>query len=134
MLEKIRKNKFLIIGLIAIVIIAIITIFLITRKVKFEIAEFSISKETTDYEYVDNTTYFDGEGKIITKDKKGIYLVVLRAKLISEGNEENENYDKTQLIIVSNGEGKFGTYDYGKANEIKKPKYEFKILGYSKLK
>lgn len=114
-------------------VVFIVSLKLITTP-KFEITDFSITKDITEYTYTDNYVTYDGKG-IITTNSKGVYMVVLNQKLVSGGNENSDNKDeyKTTVLVVD-GKGEFGTYDYGDESEIKKPKYEFEILGYIKLK
>lgn len=133
MVEKLKgllKKWWLLGGIIVIIIIILINLI---SKPKFEITDFSITKETEEYEYIDNSVYYDGEGLITTKDKKSIYVVALKVKRISGGMIDSEE-EYTTTVIVTNGKGNFGTYDYGSESEIKKPKYEFEILGYVKFK
>lgn len=67
--------------IIAIVIISITVLINILTKPKFNIVGFEISKEVKEYQYSDDTVYYTGEGKITTKDTKGIYLVALKETL-----------------------------------------------------
>lgn len=129
-----KKNRLLGIGVVlAIIVIAIIvTIILMNKKVEFEVEDFSLSKETTDYEYIDNYTYYTGEGTIKTKDKKGTYMVLVEPILVSGGNRSKET--TPIAVLVTEGEGKFTTYDSGDVDTIKKPKYKFEIVGYIKFK
>ena len=69
-LLKYIHNKKVIAISISIILLAILIIAFIPKKIKFEISDFSISKETTNYEYIENSTYYKGEGIITTKDKK----------------------------------------------------------------
>lgn len=126
-----RKNLF-IIGIILLVLLVIVLFFAVT-KVKFEIANFTIDSETTDFEYTDNTTSYEGTGLIITQEKKGTYLVALKIKLKSGGDEDSiKEYDT--IVMVNDGKGEFNTYEAGQQGKISKPEYEFEILGYMKFK
>ena len=119
---------------VALIILTICILLFTNKKTKFEITDFSISKDTTEYTYSDNYVTYEGKGIVTTKDKKGVYIVVLEEKLVAGGNEEAEGEEEnTNLVLVTNGKGEFGTYDYGNEGEIKKPTYKFEILGYVKV-
>lgn len=82
-LEKVKSllKKWWFWTAIAVVIIAIILI-IVLNKPKFEIDDFDIKKDIIEYEYIDDTVTYSGEGKITTKDKKGVYLVALKMILV----------------------------------------------------
>lgn len=125
------KNKYAI--LIAILLILVIIVLFFTfKKVKFEVANFTIESETTEYTYTENSTSYTGKGLIITQEKKGTYLVALKITLKSGGDEDSEKEYYT-TVMVNDGKGEFGTYEYGDEDKITKPEYEFKILGYIKF-
>ncbi|MDD3341579.1 MAG: hypothetical protein PHN72_05280 [Bacilli bacterium] len=103
-------------------------------KTKMAISDFSIKTSTKRYLYSKDSIFYDGDGIITSSDKKGTYIVIMEEKLISGGDSESREKDTaTRIVIVTNGVGKFTTYDSGDEGEIKKPKYGFKILGYQKL-
>lgn len=125
------NNKYAI--LIAILLILVIIVLFFTfKKVKFEVANFTIESETTEYTYTENSTSYTGKGLIITQEKKGTYLVALKITLKSGGDEDSEKEYYT-TVMVNDGKGEFGTYEYGDEDKITKPEYEFKILGYIKF-
>lgn len=125
------NNKYAI--LIAILLILVIIVLFFTfKKVKFEVANFTIESETTEYTYTENSTSYTGKGLIITQEKKGTYLVALKITLKSGGDEDSEKEHYT-TVMVNDGKGEFGTYEYGDEDKITKPEYEFKILGYIKF-
>lgn len=132
MKEFLKERKWLVVAIVIIIAI-IIFISISCKKTKFEVDEFSISEHTTDYSNIDNYTSYTGEGTVTTKDKKSVYLVVIKQELVSGGTKDSEQ-EEVFSCIVSNGEGKFATYDSGKEGEIKKPKYKFEIIGYQKMK
>lgn len=132
MKEFFEERKWIIVAIVVITV-TIVLISISCKKVKFEVDEFSISEHTTDYSNIDNYTSYTGEGTIKTKDKKGVYLVVVRQELVSGGSDDSEQ-EEIFSCIVANGEGKFATYDSGTEGEIKKPKYRFEIIGYQKMK
>lgn len=101
-------------------------------KPKFTVEDFSISKETIEYTYADDTIYYSGEGKIVCSDTKNNYLVLVNIELVSGGNKEDDEY--TSLVTVVDGEGEISTFDSGNEGGIEKPKYDFEILGYIKMK
>ena len=115
-----------------IIILIIIALFSIFKKVKFEVANFTIKSETTDFTYTENSTTYTGTGLIITQEKKGTYLVALKIILKSGGTEDSEK-ERYTTVMVNNGKGEFGTYEYGDENKVSKPEYEFEILGYVKF-
>lgn len=131
--ENNKKNKILGMVAIAVIFVIVLIVVFISKKTKFEIKDFSISKEVVEYEYIDDTVYYEGEGTIITKDKKGTYIVVVRRKLIS-GGKKGAKTENVSTVIVTEGKGQFATFDSGSEGEIEKPKYEFEVLGYIKLK
>lgn len=116
------------VGIIAIIITVVI---MLLSKPKFEIANFSITSDTTDYTYTNNSTVYNGKGLIITQKKSGTYLVALKVNLKSGGTEDSESY--CTMVMVNEGKGEFTTYDYGEEGKITKPEYEFEILGYVKF-
>ena len=137
-MEKKGILKYIIISLVLIAIIAVGGFYL-TRtesdsKQKFEVNDFTLESETTNYTYIDNTTSYSGKGIITTNNKDKVYLVVLKTTLKSGGNiDKNETNDEIKLITVVNGIGKFYTYDSGKKDEVKRPEYKFEVLGYQEL-
>lgn len=128
-----KERKLLIVLIIVIITILVAIIAISCKKVKFEVEDFSISEETTDYDFTDNYTTYNGEGTITTKDEKGVYLVVVKKELTSGGSKDMEK-EETFTCIVSNGEGEFTTYDISMEENPKKPKYKFEIIGYQKMK
>lgn len=120
------------IWLCLILVIAAIFVINSLMKPKFEVKDFSISKDTIEYTTIEDTVYYTGEGKVICNDKEHNYIALVKANLISGGSKEDDEY--ISLVTITNGKGRISTYDSGKESEIKKPKYEFEILGYIKLK
>lgn len=120
-----------IIAVIIVVTILLLALFLI--RPKFEISDFSIDKDTTSYTTIENTTTYTGKGIVTTQDKNNIYLVVIKQELKSGGSDTTKKVEYN-TVLVSNGKGEFITYDYGTAKEVKKPDYEFEIIGYIKFK
>ena len=134
-MEEKKKNilkdwkLWVVVGIIAIaIIIAIITML---SKTRFEITNFSMSSDTTDFTYTDNSTTYRGKGLITTQRKSGTYLVALKVNLKSGGAENSTSY--CTMVMVDEGKGEFTTYDSGKEGKITKPEYEFEILGYVKF-
>lgn len=119
---------------VLIVILIIPYIFMISTmiKPKFEITDFSITSDTTDYTSIANTTSYSGDGLITTSDKNGVYIVALKITLKSGGGENSEK-EVVDFVIVSDGKGKFSTYDYGEEGSIQKPNYDFEVVGSQKL-
>lgn len=128
--KNILKDWRVWLGLIVFIVIIIILATLLSKP-KFEIANFSIASETTEYTYVDNSIEYNGKGLITTQEKKGTYLVAIKVILKSGGNEDSETYCIT--VLVNEGKGEFRTYDYGDEGKITKPEYDFEILGYIKF-
>lgn len=128
----ITRKKLLIVGIILMMLLIII-LFLAFSKVKFEVTNFAITSETTEYEYINNTTTYDGTGLIITQEKKGTYLVAMKVKLRS-GGDENSKKEYSTIVMVNDGKGEFNTFESGEKGKITKPEYEFEILGYIKFK
>lgn len=131
----VKSWKFLAV-IVPIIMIAIVGIIVIRNialtKPKFEITNFTMSSETTEYTSIDNTTRYTGNGLITTQEKKGTYIVALK-KSLKSGGDENSEKETLTTVMVSNGKGEFGTYDYGEVDKITKPEYEFEILGYIKF-
>lgn len=120
--------------IIATIIIAVILITIILiSKPKFEVSNFELEKETTNYTTIDNETRYTGKGTIKTKDKKNNYLVVVKQELKSGGTNTSEKIEYFN-VLVSEGKGEFLTYEYGSVNEIKKPEYDFEVIAYLKFK
>ncbi len=109
----------------------LVGIFIITKRTKFEITDFSMSTDTTKYTSIPNTTTYEGKGLITTKNKKETYLVALKVDLVSGGSENSESY--CTMVTINNGKGEFVTYDSGDEGKITKPEYKFEILGYIKF-
>ena len=112
-------------------LLCVITVIL-NIKPKFEITDFKISSDTTNYTSIANSTTYRGNGILTTSNKKGVYIVALKQTLKSGGSENSEK-ETTKLIIVSNGKGEFSTYDYGDVGKIEKPSYEFEVIGSQKI-
>lgn len=130
-IKKIIKDwrTWLILASITVIIIILI---ILLAKPKFEITDFSITSETSEYTYIEDTTTYNGKGIITTRDKKGTYLVAMKVVLKSGGTDNSEKEYYT-TIMVSNGKGQFSTYESGNKDKIKKPDYDFEILGYVKF-
>lgn len=128
------KNKIFYIVLSAVVILIIggILYFTIFQRANFEITDFTMTSETSDYTYTTNYTHYDGKGLITTPNKNETYLVALKIKLKSGGSEESKA-ERCMMVIVNNGKGEFATYDSGDVGKITKPQYDFEILGYVKF-
>lgn len=129
--KNLMKDWRLLIGIIAVIIIIAIVIIIIGNP-KFEITDFSITSDTTEYTTIANSTRYTGKGLITTQEKKGVYLVALKITLKSGGGEDSQKEEYT-TIMISNGKGEFRTYEYGDEGKITKPEYEFEILGYIKF-
>ena len=130
MKELIKKWWFWVI----IVLIVMLYIIVIVSNIKpnFEITDFKISSNTTNYTSITNSTTYEGTGILTTSNKKGVYLVALKQVLKSGGSEDSEG-ETVKLVIVSNGKGEFSTYDYGDVGKIEKPNYEFEVIGSQKM-
>lgn len=126
------NKKYIVLG-IALLILIIIALFLIFKKVKFEVANFSMTSETTNYTNITNYTTYEGSGLITTTEKKGTYLVVLK-KILKSGGDEDSEQESYATVMIANGKGEFATYDSGDVDKITKPQYDFEILGYIKFK
>lgn len=115
-------------------ILTIIIIFLvmILSKPKFEVVNFSMESETTEYTYTANSISYTGTGLITTQEKNGVYLVALK-RILKSGGEEDSEKEYYTTVMVSNGKGEFSTFDMGDEGKIIKPEYEFEILGYIKF-
>ncbi len=115
------------------IIVIILLLVLFNIKPKFEISDFSINKDTTNYTSIENTTTYTGKGIITTQDKNNTYLVVIKQELKSGGSDTTKKIEYN-TVLVSDGKGEFITYDCGTAKEIKKPNYDFEIISYLKFK
>lgn len=122
-------------GFYAIILLIISTMLIVSfflLKPKFEITDFSITSDTTEYTTITNRTTYTGKGIVTTNNKNGTYLVALKVILESGGNESSEQ-EYVTMVIVNNGKGQFTTYDSGDVGNIKRPKYNFEVLGYIKF-
>lgn len=117
---------------IILILILYAIIFSSNVKPNFEITDFKISSETTNYTSINNTTTYKGNGILTTSDKKGVYMVALKQTLKSGGSEDSEK-ESVGMVLVSNGKGEFTTYDYGDVGKIEKPDYEFEVVGSQKI-
>lgn len=119
-----------------IIIVLIFILYAITFisniKPNFEITDFKISSDTTDYTSIANSTTYKGNGILTTSDKKGVYIVALKQTLKSGGSEDSKK-ESVDMVLVSNGKGEFSTYDYGDVGKIEKPDYKFEIIGSQKI-
>lgn len=119
-----------------IIIVLIFILYAITFisniKPNFEITDFKISSDTTDYTSIANSTTYKGNGILTTSDKKGVYIVALKQTLKSGGSEDSKK-ESVDMVLVSNGKGEFLTYDYGDVGKIEKPDYKFEIIGSQKI-
>lgn len=100
--------------------------------VNFKITNFQIDKEVNEYEYIDNTVSYTGEGIISTTSIDKNYMVIISITLES-GGDENSIEQEHLVIPVVDGIGKVVTYDYGNEGTIEKPSYKFEILGYTEF-
>lgn len=117
---------------IILILILYVMFFASNIKPKFEITDFKISSDTTEYTSIANSTTYKGNGILTTSDKKGVYIVVLKQTLKSGGSEDSKKED-VDIVLVSNGKGEFSTYDYGDEKKIEKPNYEFEVIGSQKV-
>lgn len=101
-------------------------------KPKFEVTDFSITSDTTDYTNITNRTTYTGKGIVTTNSKNGTYLVAIKVTLESGGDELNEQ-EYVTMVTVYEGKGQFTTYDSGDVGTIKRPKYNFEVIGYIKF-
>ena len=90
----------------------------------FKIESFNMDTEKTDYTYSDNYYTYTGTGVITCLDKNTNYFV-----LIEKIDNANDTEDYTTTIVM-NGKGEFGTYDSTYSDNIEKPEYEFKVIGF----
>ena len=126
-LEK-NSRKIILVVCIAIIITVILILWNILKQPKFEVKDFSMNAETTEYTTIANYTKYEGKGNITASNPKGTYLVALRVKLKAGGNEETRN-EYITTVMVYDGKGEFSTYDSGEVGKITEPKYEFEIIG-----
>lgn len=117
---------------IILILILYVIIFSSNVKPNFEITDFKISSETTNYTSINNTTTYKGNGILTTSDKKGVYMVALKQTLKNGGSEDSEK-ESVGMVLVNNGKGEFTTYDYGDVGKIEKPDYEFEVVGSQKI-
>lgn len=130
--KNILKNWRLWVGVGIIIVVVIVIIIMGLSKPKFEITNFSITSDTTEYTYIDNAITYDGKGLITTQNKKEKFLVILK-KVLKSGGSENSEKETYDAVLINNGKGEFSTYDYGSEEKITKPEYEFSIDGYLKF-
>lgn len=114
---------------IAITIVIIVIAIVMLKKPNFEVTDFSMTSKTTEYTTMANSITYTGKGLITTQEKKGTYLVALKI-ILKSGGEENSKKEDYTTVMINNGKGEFGTFDYGDEGKITKPEYEFQILGY----
>lgn len=131
MKKEILKKWYLYI-IAVLVLILYVQLFISNIKPKFEITDYKITSETTEYTSMTNSITYDGNGILTTNDKKGVYIVALKQTLISGGSEESEE-QKVGIVLVSNGKGEFSTWDYGDVGKIEKPNYKFEVIGSQKI-
>ena len=130
MKELIKKWWF---WLIIVLIVMLCIIVLVSNvKPKFEITDFKISSDTTNYTSITNSTTYKGSGILTTPEKKGVYIVALK-RILKSGGSENSEEENVEIVLVSNGKGEFSTYDYGDVGKIEKPNYEFEVIGSQKI-
>lgn len=136
-MQKIMKIMCVVVSCLALVLSIVAIWFSLgtASTVKFEIGELNMSKSTTEYDYIDDTVSYDGTAKITCSDSKNAYLVVVHKELVS-GGDSTSDYDKEYdvQVIIRDGEGEISTYDSGDVGNTMEPKYEFEIVGYTKLK
>lgn len=128
--KSIWKNWKLWIG-IAVAIVAIMMAIIFMSKPRFEITDFSMTSDVTEYTYTTNSETYKGKGLITTSKKSDTYLVAIKVILKSGGGKNSNSY--STMVMVNNGKGEFTTYDSDDEGKIRKPEYEFEILGYVKF-
>lgn len=131
-MEKDVLKKWWFWSIVVLILILYAMFFASNIKPKFEITDFKISSDTTEYTSITNSTSYKGNGILTTSDKKGVYIVALRRTLKSGGSEDS-NKEDVNMVLVSNGKGEFSTFDYGDVGKIQKPDYEFEIIGSQKI-
>lgn len=128
--KVIWKNWKLWIGIVTIIVAIMILLVLISRP-KFEVTDFSMTSDITEYTYSANSETYKGKGLITTSKKSDTYLVAIKVILKSGGGKDSKSY--CTMVMVNNGKGEFTTYDSADEGKISKPEYEFEILGYVKF-
>ena len=98
----------------------------------FSVENYKQTSEIIEYEYIEDTIRFMGDGEIAVSDKENSYFVAFKRTLVSGGGESSDK-ETYQIIIVENGSGKFSTYTSGDLSVTSEPKYEFEILGFTQL-
>ena len=74
---------------IILILILYVMFFASNIKPKFEITDFKISSDTTEYTSIANSTTYKGNGILTTSDKKGVYIVALKQTLKSGGSRHS---------------------------------------------
>jgi hypothetical protein len=97
--------------------------------ITFDVENFT--QDRTDYDYI-NLTSYSGKGDVYTDDRDNVYIVVLKVMITSGGGSDSEDVTY-QMVQVSNGKGKFSTYDSGDTSNYSEPNYKFEVIGYVKL-
>ncbi len=94
----------------------------------FKVETFNLDTEKTTYTYSDDSVSYSGKGTISCRNKNSDYIVLIERK--------DKANDKTDYIpiIVHNGTGELSTYDSSYSGTVKKPEYEFNIIGYRSFK
>lgn len=134
--NRLKTRKFNIFNIIISVILSVIIFFAVFNFVNnniglddFKIERYDLETEKTNYKYSDDTTNYKGTGVITCKDTIYDYIVLVEKK--NNTNNEIEYIN----VIIHNGNGVFNTYDSNYIDTtIKKPNYEFKIIGYRSFK
>lgn len=92
----------------------------------FKISNFNLDTEKTNYnsDYIDDSITYEGTGRVTCKDTKHNYFVLFKVE--DEANKKTYN----TFVDVIEGVGEITTYDSTNLEEIKKPDYEFEILGF----
>lgn len=126
--KLLSSKKIIWVVCIAIVVTAILVLWSIAKQPKFEIGNFSLKSETTNYTSITNSTTYEGTAEIISSNKKETYLVAVKVKRKAGGNEEAKK-EYITMTMVSDGKGELSTYDSGEVGKIEKPEYEFEIVG-----
>ena len=97
---------------------------------QFQVSNFTMDSEITEYDYIDDYITYEGQGFINETTNNGNnYLVVLKQTLVSGGVGYAEPV-VYKFISVIDGSGEFSTYDYGTIFEVDEPSYDFEIIGY----
>lgn len=102
------------------------------NAVRFELRDFTVD-EKTEESSVSKWNSFSGSGTIATRDPKFQNQAAFLVLQIVDKSEGDSTEPATQLVLLREGLGKIETYKSEYGEMVKRPEYEWTVLGWIML-